>query len=207
MRYFTYSLLLLINLNITAQTPGVKVGLNLSTIVGERTSLLKPRSDIHLGLLYEFKISDTFSFQPELIYSSQGATQLKEKEIDAISYKSVFIYNYLNLPLLTKYYLTNKINFEVGPQLGVLLSAKHKYDVVDGGGYQDKRTFDIKSVKDVCLGISFGMSYLITKKFFLNTRYNRELFTHYDGDKGNGDSLLNVLQINSVLQFSVGYLF
>lgn len=56
-----------------AQQFGVKAGLNLASVTGDFTDDFDGRASLHFGVVAEFKISDVFSFQPELIYSSQGA--------------------------------------------------------------------------------------------------------------------------------------
>ena len=51
---------------------GLKGGLNFSMISGDDTDGLDGRIDFHIGVVNEIPISDKFSFQPEILYSSQG---------------------------------------------------------------------------------------------------------------------------------------
>ena len=53
---------------------GAKAGLNLASMTGESAGDLDARTSLHLGFTAEIEISDSFSLQPELIYSGQGYT-------------------------------------------------------------------------------------------------------------------------------------
>ncbi len=87
---------------------GAKGGLNFASITGDNIDESGLTTGIHFGVLAEIPLSEKFSFQPELLYSSQALNL-----------------NYLNIPLMGKYYLTKGFSLEVGPQIGFLLSAKN----------------------------------------------------------------------------------
>ncbi|SIQ21063.1 Outer membrane protein beta-barrel domain-containing protein [Maribacter ulvicola] len=95
--------------------------------------------------------------------------------------------NYINLPVLAKFYATDAFSIETGPQLGILLSGK--------GGYLPNS----RSYRTLDFGLGFGLGYKITDKLELGVRYTIG-FT--DVTKTNTENLKN-----SVGQFTLGYSF
>ena len=91
---------------------------------------------------------------------------------------------YLSLPVLAKFYLTsNKLSLELGPQASVLVSERNEVDT------NDTNSFDF--------AIAGGLSYKITDGLFVSGRYVAGLTeAKQDADVKN-----------SVIQFSVGYMF
>jgi len=60
--------------NVNAQDInfGAKAGVNFASLTGDETDDLDMRTSLHVGIVSEIVISETFSFQPELLYSAQG---------------------------------------------------------------------------------------------------------------------------------------
>ncbi len=165
---------------------GVKGGLNMSNFMGDVEDQ-GMRTSIHLGLLAEIIVSDNFSVQPELLYSGQGSTYTGS----APGFARTKL-DYLTVPVLGKFGLTDKLSFEAGPQLGFLVSAKRKTNTSN-----DK----IEGVKTLDFGLNAGLEYELGSGVIFQGRYNLGLT-----DTGlTGDS--NKRASNSVIQFSIGYLF
>lgn len=160
---------------------GAKGGLNFASISGDNTKNIDPVAAFNFGLLSEIPISEKFSFQPEAMFSGQGYS-FKDKD-------NVIALNYLNVPLIGKYYVTKGLSVEAGPQLGFLLSAKdEKIDVKDSF-----KTFDF--------GINFGLGYKLENGINFGVRYNLGLTDINNLDNYSGKNK------NGVLQVSVGYFF
>lgn len=162
--------------NVNAQEIkfGAKAGLNFAFITGDNTGNFNPTTDFNFGLLAEVTISEKFSFQPELIYSRQGCN---------------VALNYLNVPLMGKYYLTKGLSLEAGPQIGFLLSAK-------------KNKIDVKnSFNTIDLGVGLGVGYEFESGLNLGVRYNLGL-----SDINNIDGFSDKNK-NGVFQLSIGYFF
>jgi len=158
---------------------GAKGGLNLASISGDNSEDFESVTSFNFGIMSEIPISEKFSFQPELIYSGQGYS------ID----DSTVELNYLNMPLMGKYYVTKGLSIEAGPQIGFLLSA------------EDEDT-DIKdSLNSVDLGVNFGLGYKLDNGLNFGLRYNLGL-----SDINDLDGFTNKNQ-NGVFQLSVGYFF
>jgi opacity protein-like surface antigen len=167
-------------LSFTAQAQllqiGVKGGLNYANFSGSdiQTDAI---TSYHAGLIAEIKLLDKFAIQPELLYSTQGASY----DNAGTEFKNEL--GYIAIPLLAKVYLSKSFSLELGPQASFLLSERNNFDV------NDANTFDF--------AVDAGLSFKVTKNIFLQGRYVLGLTEI----SSNADAK------NSVLQFSAGLMF
>lgn len=169
---------------------GVKGGLNISTVVGGDVDDTKALVGFHVGGFAEIHVVQRFFIQPELLYSAQGT------KVDGPFGSDADIkLNYLNIPVLAKYYIVdNKFSVEAGPQLGILLSAK-----ADGDDIKDfTRSTDI--------GFNLGAGYNFTDNLSVGLRYTIGLSPLTDKDIDNSDDYYDSAK-NSNLQISLAYKF
>jgi len=186
---------------------GAKVALNIANLTGD---IENPSSltGFQIGGFAEFKLSEKFAFQPELMYSTQGTRKSYSGVIDNYNFsgENKTKLSYLNLPLMLKYYFVPKFNIEFGPQIGLLLSAKNVIDyddVMDGTAYSGSTKIDIKDqITTVDFGLNFGAGYDFTEKISAGLRYNLGLSTIYDYEIASDPNVKN-----SVFSISVGYKF
>ena len=174
---------------------GLKGGLNFAMITGDDTDGLDGRIAFHIGVVNEIPISDKFSFQPEILYSSQG----DKMSIDDIDID--FNFDYLNFPMLAKYYVAEGFSLEAGPQIGILLSSK-----VEGGG----ASIDLKDVmKGIDFGLDFGLGYKFKNGINFAARYNLGLSNIVEDGTLLGEEVdaSDTKNYNNVFQLSVGYFF
>ncbi|OMQ10022.1 porin family protein [[Flexibacter] sp. ATCC 35103] len=163
---------------------GVKAGVNFASQPGDASleGVAFDKEGItsyHVGVLAEIKLLEKFAIQPELLYSTQGATY---KFADAQEdFKNELAY--LSIPVMAKIYMTKSLSLEVGPQASFLLSQKNKVD------FEDANTFDF--------AINAGLGLKITKSIFVQGRYSL----------GLTDVSSNADIRNSVVQLSAGFLF
>lgn len=178
---------------------GVKGGANLSSLVGDIEDG-SSKVGFQVGGFVEFKVSDKFSVQPELLYSAQGGIENGEFEFAGDFYEAEMNYKlaYINLPVMAKYYVADKFSLEAGPQVGFLVSAKGEA-TVEGNSAEDDIKDDFKSVD---FGVNFGAGYDFTENLSLGIRYNLGLSNIVD-DEFADDYKIN----NSVFSLSVGYKF
>ncbi len=159
---------------------GLKTGLNVSNFIGgdaDRNNLL----GFHVGGFAEIGLSDKFSLQPELLYSTQGS------EIENIIKIKV---DYLAIPVMAKYYVSEKFSIEAGPQMAFLINDKAEFnDSSIPDAETDAASFD--------LGLNVGLGYVITSNLFVQARYNYGITTVGENPDIN----------NSVFQISLGYKF
>lgn len=164
-------------------TFGLKGGLNVSNFAGDINDNTF-RTSIHLGVFSEIMISDKFSVQPELLYSGQGFSGSTTPGFSRSKY------DYINLPILAKIYIAEKISVEAGPQIGFLVSAKQR-TTDDNVKISDQKTVDF--------GLNLGLAYDLKNGMFFQTRYNLGLSNVNSGSNANA-----IKYTNSVIQVSVG---
>ena len=170
-------------------------------MAGDDADGLDGRTSFHLGVTAEIEMSDTFSIQPELLYSGQGFTG---SEMDNSTGVDVNIdlkgrVNYLNLPIMAKYYVSENFSLEAGPQIGFLLSAESETEV-SGGGISETEEVDFKDdLKSTDFALNLGAGYKLDSGLNFGLRYSMGLTDV--PDEGSSDFK------HSVLQLSVGYSF
>jgi len=169
---------------------GIKGGLNMSTVVGGDVDNTKSLVGFHVGGFAEIHVVEKFFIQPELLFSTQGT---KFDGPFGEDYDTKL--NYLNIPVLAKYYIVDKkFSVEAGPQLGILLSAK-----VDG---EDIKDF----TRSVDLGFNIGAGYNFTDNLSIGLRYTLGLSPLSDKDIDNEDDYYDSAK-NSNLALSLAYKF
>jgi opacity protein-like surface antigen len=163
---------------------GIKAGLNYAnqngtdfTLTSENYRTADALTSYHAGLVAEIKLFEKLAIQPELLYSTQGATYKNAVE----EFKNEL--GYLSLPILAKIYLSKNISLELGPQASLLLSERNKFD------YKESETFEF--------GVVGGLGLNITKTIFVQARYGL----------GLTDASTAAQTKNSVFQVSAGLLF
>ena len=132
-----------------AQYFGIKAGLNFSNFSGDDTEDLKGLTSFHVGVLKEFIITKNVSFQPELLFSTQG---VKVEKMDD-DYKL----NYFTLPLMVKFYINDAFSVHAGPQLSLLAGETKDVLPIEG------KTFEY--------GLAGGLEYTISGGLFIQARY------------------------------------
>lgn len=88
---------------------GVKAGVNFANITD--ASGLNNRTGFVAGVFVGGKLSEKVGLQGDVLYSQQGA------ELDL----GDFNLNYINIPVVVKYYLFKGLNAQIGPQFGLLI--------------------------------------------------------------------------------------
>lgn len=130
---------------------GIKGGVNFSDIDGEIGSIeLDTKISYHIGVFYEIGIGNTFSFQPEAIFSVQGADVDSNHRLDEVELK------YINIPMMLKAYITPNFSIEAGPQFSYLTSDNLK---------------NVIETEDFDFALAGGVSVYLTNSLFLQGRY------------------------------------
>lgn len=172
---------------------GAKAGINIVTLGGDIDA--SSVTSFHVGALAEFKLTEQFSIQPELVYSLQGASTEESRSGATIEYTTK--YNYLNLPIMAKYYLMEGLSLHAGPQVGFLLSSKVEFEGVEGETEED-----VEDVSSIDFGLAGGAEYELPIGIFFQARYYAGLSNTYNGE-GSDDYKAT----NNVFSVSVGYKF
>ena len=176
---------------------GAKVGLGLANVTGSDTKELKNLVVFNGGVMADISFSDLISFHPELLYSQRGAKT--EGTVGGISYTGTTRFGYVDVPLLLRIKASG-LFFEVGPQLGILLSRNSEYTASYGGASQSRSSSSTEGLRKLDFGYVVGVGYQLPQGLELGIRYNGGLLDLNDPSDSSK-------QYNSVFQFQVGYLF
>ena len=188
---------------------GAKAGVNFANMSMKPDEGMKmdSRTSFHIGGLVEIPISEKFSVQPEILYSSQGSQSKESEEFmgTKVSYELKYKLDYISIPIMAKYYVIDGLGLEAGPQFGILVSAKGEYEV-SGLGMSESGSEDLKDdLKTLDIGLGFGASYRLDMGVFFGARYVlglTDISDDKDVDFGDDYTIKN-----NVIQISVGYTF
>ena len=181
---------------------GVKAGVNLAKISGNDFA---DETDRKLGVVFggygRVGLTDLLYFQPELLFSSQGyKTEFTYTDFDPTTFETFEVTEelklkttYLNVPLMVGANFDG-FNVQVGPQLGLLLSAKSESDV-NGNSEEEDVKDELKSID---LGLNIGVGYELESGLNFGARYGIGLSDIAEDNEGDAVK-------NSVLQFTIGY--
>ena len=165
---------------------GIKGGLNFASIDHESASeIYDTRTGYNVGAFVNIKIQ-RIGIQPELMFSSQGST------LD-LSSETIHKFNYLNIPVVLKFYPVDFLSLQAGPQFGFLTSAKEVVDNIS----QDIKTIYKDSDLSLILGIGLELPFGLN----IDGRYNVGI------SDINDDPNTTALLKNQVYQISVGFRF
>ncbi|NOS91471.1 MAG: PorT family protein [Cyclobacteriaceae bacterium] len=166
---------------------GVKGGINYMSLTGN-TPLIKHdfRKDYHLGVFLLAK-TKVLGIQPELIYSRQGASS------SSIYGNFDIQYDYLNVPVIFKLYLIKGLNFQLGPQLSLLVGASGPVGNPQTGYFTAQSVYERINKVDVSIVGGFGWDFL--NRFSLETRFNLGLTK--TNDKSTNEEKNQVVQISA----------
>jgi hypothetical protein len=178
---FTVAVAICFSTGVMAQgiSGGIKAGLNFANQkidAGSFSASPDGRTSFHAGVFAIIKLG-TLGLQPEILYNSVGA-DFGGDDVSKIDYVSV--------PILVRFNFAKIVNIHVGPQFGMLLSAKS-----DGEDFKDE-------LKSTDLGIAAGVGLDLPMGLIVSARY---VVGVSDINDAGGDYKLK----NNVMQLSVGY--
>jgi hypothetical protein len=155
--------------SIAQVSAGLKAGASFASVeasaMGMKASTSN-RTAMALGGFVNLSVSDKFKIQPELLYQGMGGS------FDGETFKS----EYVNIPVLAQYAVTENFRIEAGPQFGILVSSK-------SAGEDIKDNF-----KSSDFQLLFGASINVTSKIGIGARYGMSMTSiAADVDKAYGD--------------------
>ncbi len=180
---------------VCAQAPkiGFKAGLNLNHVSTNDEDLkhdLKPRTSLHLGLIADFEMSKSLSFQPKLLFSGRGA------KVSHGDHSDVYAFNSIELPLNFTYRedAAKGIFVGMGPSLGYDINGKIKEDdesenIVFGSANGEIKRFDV--------GFNILLGYQFSNRYFVSSNYSLGL--------SNWNNTSNSKWKNNIAGISIGY--
>ena len=174
---------------------GVKGGINFATAVSgsDIYDSPDPRTSFHVGGLVEIPVTDMFSVQAEALYSGQGY----DLQIDGPDGDEAEVQlDYINVPVLAKFYLFKGFSIEAGPQFSFLVNDEFDLNPNSDDGDVDLDDLDL-GAESFEFGVAAGITFQTDMGLFFSGRYNR----------GFTDIYKDIEYQNSVFQISVGYKF
>ncbi len=180
---------------------GFKAGLNVSNVIKSGESDFKSRfkPGLAAGIFVDIPISEAFSFAPELVYSQKGYQS--SGTILGGDYDYKVTTNFVDVPLLAKFWVTEGINLTVGPQVSFLLSTTESFK---SGTQEFRNTIEEKNknLKKSLFGGVIGLGYELGGQLGINARYA------LDFQKNNADGSSEVPEYkNQVIQLGLTYQF
>ena len=115
-----FTLVMIVGISLNAQVSlGLKGGTSFSSIqIKESSQSMKSTSDNRTGFLLggfaTISMSDKLKLQPEFLYQGMGGS------IENVIFKN----EYVSIPVLLKYGITDNFYLEAGPQFSLLVSSK-----------------------------------------------------------------------------------
>ena len=170
--------------SVSGQTAlGLKGGVNITTMTDNP---YKPRISGHGGLFVNRSISKHFFVQPELLFSGEGQQYMW----DGAEHR--WALDYIQLPVMLQYYPLSQVYVEVGPQVGLLISATDK--ITEGAHANIKA-----NISTVQYAIGAGLGVKATDRVLVYGRYNFGLndITSYDAIVHHN----NIVQVGIAARF------
>jgi len=168
------------------------------------------KTNISLGLMAEFMLTDQFAIASELNYMGSG--NVYEYKFNPSGYYSqeatiTVSLSYLNIPVMGRYYVNDNLSLEAGPELGILLAAKTNIDATfnnNGDKATETKSGDAKDYYN-STNLSFGLGggYKLDNGLFFNLRYNIGLSNMINKDFRNGADYIKV----NAFEIGAGYFF
>ena len=157
---------------------GAKVGVDATNFWGKDAEHgMKP--SYQAGLVMEYKFNPNFAIAPEVVFASQGG-KFKAVEFNMfglnVDKNVTFNTNYINVPVMFKYYTSPAFSIDFGPQVGFNVYSKLSVEDVD-------KAYDLKdSTKAVDFGVGLGGTYNLTENAFVQARYTLGLTKVFEGE-------------------------
>ena len=180
---------------------GFKGGLNFASVVGgDAPNDISGRIGFHAGFLAEFYVSRSFGVQGELMFSEQGFRFDEDVNGDGSEEEIQVNLNYINIPVLAKYYITDNFTVAIGPQIGVNIGAQQEIINSPVGAGNEREDLDIFETFDFS-GV-VGLEYKSNDGFFGQLRGTLGAISVFKAIDGLDNDTRNL-----VIQISGGFRF
>ncbi len=164
---------------------GIKAGANFSNFSDVKGVNMSNKTGFQIGAFAGFK-AGKIGIQPELLYSQQGAK---------FNHDDVKL-DYVNVPIMLKYYLISGLNVQVGPQFGFVVDDNigKVFNGIESG--VKSNSFDLSGLVGLGLDLPFGIR--------IDGRYNFGLSKALKDTSQAGNT---IEPKNNVFTLAVGYSF
>lgn len=180
---------------------GPRVGMNLSKVTNIKSDI---KLGLNVGAFFTGYFTPHFGIEVAAMFSQEGA----KREIETPSLGSVAVktrLNYLNIPVVVKYRIIGGLNVFVGPQFGVMLSAKDVTKKITVNVTDAYRNTNISGVAGVGYKFNGGFDINFNYNFTMSKLRKEGEFSNIIGDLTGVSSLPSVG--GGVWQLTLGYAF
>ena len=186
MKNFTLLVFALL-LSTSSFSQGIDLGIKAGATFANLTDVTNASTKTGFvgGAFVTIKFSDKIAIQGDLLYSQQGV----ELDVDKINL------DYINFPIVLKYYIIKRVNIQAGPQFGTVIN-DNLGEVI---GPNDINSFDITGI--VGIGIDLPLNLRITG------RYGFGLSEFYFSEFENFIVTKETNTKNSVFSLTAGFSF
>lgn len=166
---------------------GIKGGINYSKhtpnieVNGVEALDFNRKIGFYVGGYANFEISDILKLQPELLFALQGTNTSTEIEIRESAdqapmlaeFKTSVTESTISLPIMLQLYPSENFYFEIGPQLGYIVSRKDKFteNPFSEPGMPLGISEGCPSCDKFDFGAALGIGYNFTNQIGINARY------------------------------------
>ncbi len=183
---------------------GIKAGINIANMSVEGNDDDNLKMGLMLGVYNKIVLSEFFSVQPELMYSSKGLKISYDDEA-FIEGESKFKLGYIDLPLKFVYNLSEDFEFQFGPYIGFLLSSSFENDgSLAGIDIDSEDDIDRDNFNNWEFGLTGGLGFDFDP-FIFGFNYNFGLSQVAKDDEPSeillGDAKNRVIQVYAGIKF------
>lgn len=175
---------------------GIKAGLNFSTFNDAEKFNADTQTQFHLGVFTRYRFTERLSARAELLYSMKGA---RADEFSIFEDYSVDL-DYISLPIMAEFGVTDRLSLELGPYIAVLVSSRQSFHELEGSRQMIDISEDETNFVDV--GIGGGLMYTTPTGLGIGLRYSQGV-----ADALGKDFFRSASGSNSVIQVSGYYHF
>jgi hypothetical protein len=158
---------------------GLKAGLNVVKVSKvDITNSIRP--GFHFGFFANFRVSDRFSSQHEVLFSTKGVSlslpdSLKPSNNNQGKYSRSF--NYIDIPWILNYHYSDAFYISAGVQPSIYAHFKHpKFDPVE---------YNKDNVNTIDVSAILGAGFIFKNNWGFGARFNMGLVHTFDtGNKG-----------------------
>ncbi len=183
---------------------GIKAGVNFSNMSVDNANDKNLRTGFHAGVFGRMAMSELFSLQPELLYTTKGFSNSYDNLI--AKGKADVNLNYIEVPINLVYHLSEDFNFQLGPYFSYLANV----NVTTNNellGFLDINTddnIDRDNFKKFDVGLTAGLGFEV-EDFIFGFKYNLGLVNvaenNFPAEQLLGESHHSVIQVYAGILF------
>ncbi|WP_229312147.1 porin family protein [Larkinella punicea] len=151
---------------------GPRLGVNISSLYG-KSSYYNAKVGLVAGGFVSYSSINHFGISADILYSQRGGKY--DQPSDRSSHTQHL--NYLEIPVVARYYLNLSGNFRpnlfIGPSLGILLNSKRTDSIYQGQAFPDAKTDEEFEPLDLGGTAGFQANFKVKnrQRFLIDARY------------------------------------